>query len=128
LPRVTFEGAVFSGKGEGRKFISLPWVTSQIEAALGFTPFAGTLNIRLTEENAAKKRLLDEAEKFEIRPKEGYCTGFLLKAEINGMSCGVVLPQVPNYPTDELEIVAAPNLRERLGLRDGSTVSVDVTV
>jgi len=128
LLRVTFEGTVFSGKGEGRKFIGLSWVTRQIEATLGFTPYAGTLNIHLTEESAAKKKLLEAAEKFEIVPEKGYCTGFLIRAKMNGWGCGVVLPQVPSYPPDVLEVVAALNLREQLGLSDGSTVSVDVTV
>jgi riboflavin kinase len=128
LPQLTLRGTVFSGNGDGRKFISLPWVTRQIQEKLGFTPYAGTLNIRLTKESAKKKKLLEEAEKFEIKPEEGYCTGILIKAKIKNLSCAFIIPQIPSYPQDELEVVAAVNLRERFGLRDGSEVGVMVTV
>ena len=128
MPQLTLRGTVFSGNGDGRKFISLPWVTRQIQEKLGFTPYAGTLNIRLTKESAKKKKLLEEAEKFEIKPEEGYCTGILIKAKIKNLSCAFIIPQIPSYPQDELEVVAAWNLRERLSLSDGSAVSVEVTV
>jgi riboflavin kinase len=128
LLQITFEGTVFSGNGEGKKFVSLLWVKRQIREKLGFTPYAGTLNIRLTDENSKRKKLLEKAEKFEIKPEEGFCTGYLVKAKICGLCCGVIVPQVPSYPVNVLEVVAAWNLRERLKLVDGGEVCVLVTV
>ncbi len=128
LGKIVFKGSVFSGNGEGRKFIELPWVKRQIQEKLGFTPYLGTLNIRLTQESVLEKNKLEEAEKFEIKPQEGYCTGTLIKARIDGLICGVVSPKVPSYPKDELGVVAPWNLRERLKLADGSEVGVSVTV
>jgi len=128
LPHITFKGTVFSSNGEGRKFISLPWVKRQIREKLGFTPYSGTLNIRLTEESARRKKLLKKAEKFEISPEKGYCSGILIEAHMEGLKCGIVLPQVPSYPQDVLEIVAARNLRERFKIHDGNEVYVTVTV
>jgi riboflavin kinase len=128
LPEIVFEGTVFSGNGDGRRFIDLPWVKRQIREKLGFTPYSGTLNICLTKESAQKKKRLNEAETFEIKPEEGYCKGILIKAKIKNLSCAVITPQIPSYPQIELEVVAAWNLRERLSLSDGSAVSVDVTV
>ena len=128
MAQITFAGSVFSGNGEGRRFVGLPWVKRQIEEKLGFTPYAGTLNIRLTEENISKKKLLEKARKFEIYPEKGYCTGTLIEARVEGLACGLVLPQVPSYPRDVLEIVATWNLRECFGLEDGSEVCVTVTV
>jgi riboflavin kinase len=128
LPQITFRGKVFSGNGEGRKFISLPWVERQIEEKLGFTPYAGTLNIRLTKESVQQKNLLEKAEKFEVTPEKGYCNGTLIRAQMDGLDCGIVFPQVPSYPRDVLEVVAAWNLRERLNLIDGCEVCVWVIV
>jgi riboflavin kinase len=128
LREIALEGAVFSGNGEGKKFVSLPWVKSQVKEKLGFTPYLGTLNILLTSESMSRKKLLEKAKKFEILPEKGYCTGTLIKARMEGLDCGVVLPQVPSYPIDLLEIVAACNLRERFGLKDGSEVCVSVTI
>ena len=128
LPQITFEGKVFSGSGEGRKFIALPWVTRQIEEKLGFTPYLGTLNIRLTKESALRKKMLEKATKFEILPENNYCTGILFEACVKGLGCAVIQPQIPSYPNDVLEVVAASKLRERFKLEDGSQVSVDVIV
>jgi len=128
LAQITFVGSVFSGNGEGRRFVGLPWVTRQIEEKLGFTPYAGTLNIRLKKENIRHRKLLEKTHKLEIYPEKGYCTGTLIKAHIKDLDCGIVLPQVHSYPQDVLEIVAAWNLRTLFGLEDGSEVCVDVTV
>ena len=128
MREIALEGAVFSGNGEGKKFVSLPWVKGQVKEKLGFTPYLGTLNIHLTSESVSRKKLLEKAKKFEICPEKGYCTGTLVKACMKGLDCGIVLPQVPSYPRDLLEIVAACNLRERFGLKDGSEVCVSVTI
>ena len=128
MPQTTFKGTVFSSKGEGRKFISLPWVKRQIHEKLGFTPYSGTLNMRLTEESVRRKKLLKTAQKFEITPKKGYCSGIFIEAHMEGLKCGIVLPQIPNYPQDVLEIVAARNLRERFKIQDGNEVCVTVRV
>jgi riboflavin kinase len=128
LPQITLKGTVFSGNGGGRKFISLPWVKLQIGEKLGFTPYLGTLNIRLTKESVQQKKLLKKAEKFEISPEKGYCTGTLIKAHMEGLKCGIVLPRVPSYPRDVLEVISALNLRERFKIEDGSEVCVTVRV
>jgi riboflavin kinase len=121
-----FNGTVFSGKGEGRKFIELPWVKRQIEEKLGFIPYSGTLNIHLSNETAKNKKLLKNTKRLEINPEKGYCTGELVKARITNLDCAVVFPQVPNYPTDVLEVIAAVYLRERLKIVDGDEVTVTV--
>ena len=128
LPQITFKGTVFSSNGEGRKFVSLPWVKRRIQEKLGFTPYSGTLNIRLTKESVRQKKLLKKAEKFEISPEKGYCTGILIEAHVEGLKCGIVLPQLPDHPPDVLEVIAAWNLRERLKIEDGSEVCVTVRV
>ena len=127
MPQLTFEGTVFSGTGAGKKFVDLPWFKRQIEEKLGFTPYPGTLNIRLTKEGVENRRRLDLAEGFLVEPKAGYCPGMLIKAVIGGLECAVVIPQVPNYPVDVLEIIAPLYLRGRLGLEDGCCVAVVVT-
>jgi riboflavin kinase len=128
LRKIVFKGTVFSGKGEGKKFIALPWVTRQIEEKLGFTPYAGTLNIRLSRGELQQKKLLAKAERLDIVPEKGYCRGSLIKAKITGLDCGIITPQVPAYPPDVIEVVAPVFLRQRLHLSDGSEVGVSVTV
>ena len=73
-----------------------------------------------------QKKLLKKARKFEIAPENGRCTGTLIEARMKGLKCGILIPQVPNYPQDLLEVVAASNLREHSKLGDGSEVCVTV--
>jgi riboflavin kinase len=128
LPQITFKGTVFSGNGEGQKFIGLPWVKRQIQEKLGLIPYAGTLNICLTKESALQKDMLEKARKYEISPEKGFCIGILIEARIEGLDCGIIQPKVPGYPQQVLEVVATWNLRERLKLVDDSEVCVSVTV
>ena len=128
MPKIVFEGTVFSGTGKGKKFLELPWVKRQIEEKLGFIPYAGTLNIRLTEESEQKKSLLEKAQGIEIDPQVGYCPGVLFRACIGALDCAVVIPKVPNYPSDVLEVIAPVYLRGELKLVDGCLVTVTVNV
>ncbi len=128
LKKIQFAGTVFSGRGEGEKFTKLEWVQRQMAEKLGFTPYVGTLNLHLTEDSAKQKKKLTKKEASGIITSTGYCDGLLFKARINNIECGIVIPQVENYPDDELEIVADLNLRRQLGLRDGDRVNVTISV
>jgi len=128
LPELIFLGKVFSGLGEGKKFIGLPWVKRQVEMKLGFSPYLGTLNIRLTEEGIKKKILFQNAKGMVVEPQADYCPGILFRAYIDAVECAIVFPQIPNYPNDVLEIIAPVCLREKLKLADGDAVIVAVTV
>jgi riboflavin kinase len=128
LPKIAFKGTVFSGNGEGRKFIELPWVKQQIQEKLGFTPYAGTLNIRLAKDSVGQKKLLEKAKGIEVYPERGYYPGLLIKANMGILECAIVIPQVPNYPINVLEIIAPVYLREHLKISDGGEVTVTVNV
>jgi len=128
LPTIVFIGTVFSGTGNGKKFIDLPWVKQQIEEKLGFSPYSGTLNIHLTKEGAKKISLLETTKGILVEPKVGYFPGVLFKAHIDFLESAVVIPKLPSYPKDVLEIIAPVYLREQLKLVDGSLVTVTVNV
>jgi riboflavin kinase len=127
MPQLIFEGTVFSGRGEGKRFVELPWVKRQIQQKTGFTPYAGTLNLHLTRGSLEKRHLLDQAKGSIVEPEAGFCPGVLFRGYIEGLECAVILPKVPNYPLDVLEVVAPQNLRCKLGLADGNTVAVAIT-
>jgi len=126
LKTLLLEGEVFSGKGEGTEFIKLPWVRKQIKEKLGFTPYLGTLNIRLTERSVILKNLLKNAQGIEITPAEGFHRGVCFKAYLMGLECAVVIPEVQDYPENTLEVVAPTKLREQLKLKDGSIIEIKV--
>jgi riboflavin kinase, archaea type len=128
LPKIFFKGTVFSGTGNGKKFVDLPWVRQQILKKLGFSPFSGTLNLHLNKESLGKKIQLEDFKGIAVEPQAGYCPGVLFKACIGALECAVIVPKVPNYPSDVLEIIASVCLREQLKLADGSLLTVSVNV
>ena len=128
MANISLKGKVFTGKGEGKKFLTLPWVEHQIREKIGFIPYAGTLNIRLNREGIQQKKLLLKAQRLEITPEKGYCTGILIKAKISSMDCGIIIPLVPAYPVDVIEVIAPIFLRHRLHLADGSEAAVTVSL
>ena len=128
MANLSFRGRVYSGKGEGKKFIMLPWVEHQIREKLGFTPYAGTLNIRLDRKSLALKEKLKKAPRFDIVPEKGYCRAELIEAKITGLDCAIIIPFVPKYPPDEMEVISPYFLRQRLRLADGSEAAVTLNV
>jgi riboflavin kinase len=128
LKTVTLQGRVFSGQGGGTKFLSLPWVQRQIIEKLGFKPFLGTLNLNLTQESTdAKKELIETQKAIIIVPVKGFCCGLCYKARIMDKIDGaIIIPQVPDYPKDLLEVIAPVSLRKTLKLKEGDEVQLSV--
>jgi len=128
LKKIELSGTVFSSQGEGKKFLELPWVKQQIKQKLDFTPYPGTLNVRLSEESVKRKKLLEKAHSVKVCPADGYCNGTLIKALIGSLECAIVVPEVVGYPKEVLEIIAPVNLRETRQLEDGCEVTVTVNL
>ena len=128
MKKIKLSGKVFSGRGEGEKFLELPWVKRQVKEKLGFIPYHGTLNVRLSEENAKRRKLLEKAASMKVCPAEGYCSGKIFKAFVGMLECAIVIPEVAGYPRDVLEIIAPANLREKLQLADGDKITVTVNL
>ena len=127
MKTLRIKGRVFSGKGEAAKFIELPWVKKQIVEKLGFTPYRGTLNIELVKEEFEKKASLERAQAIEVSPVKGFSRGRCFKANLmDKLECAIVIPKIPNYPENVIEVIAPTNVREKLQLRDGDPVEVKI--
>ena len=121
--KLVVSGNVFSSSKKGKHFVNLPWVKRQINKKLGFDAYPGTLNLRLKNRMNVDK--LRKLMGITITPKKGYCEGKCFTALIMGKVKGaVVLPSIPNYPVDVLEILAPVNLRKTLGLKDEDNVEI----
>ncbi|MEM2337816.1 MAG: DUF120 domain-containing protein [Candidatus Bathyarchaeia archaeon] len=124
---VCVKGKVVSGIGKGAKFIELPWVRRQINEKLGFTPYAGTLNIMLNEEYINARKIIEKATPIIIVPEPEYCRGKCFRAFImNSAEGAVIIPEVEDYPENILEVIASVNLRNKFKLEDGDLVKVSV--
>lgn len=127
MKTLCLRGRIFSGKGGGARFLNLVWVRQQVEEKLGFSPYPGTLNIRLTSESTNLKRTLVKAPGVEIVPVPGFYSGKLFRASLMGLGCAVIIPEVPRYPEDVIEVISSVNLRKRFNLADCDLCEVEVT-
>lgn len=131
MARITLLGMVASGRGEGAFFTRTEWARRQFIDLFAIDPYPGTLNV-IVEEEAARSAWRDvKAAKGQILtpPDAGWCGAKCYKVTVSGAVTGaVVLPEVAGYPTDQIEIVAAVGIRERLGLADGDRVTIEIEV
>ena len=131
---VTVEGTVFSGIGEGAYYVTRPHYRKQFVQKLGFDPYPGTLNIKITSEYDAKMRSeLDTYPGIEIsgytNEDRTYGSGKCFKAIINNREKGaVVLVLRTHYDSSVIEIIAPTCLRDRLKLKDGHKVKLEVFI
>jgi riboflavin kinase len=127
---IIITGKAMSGVGEGRYYVSLQGYRKQFIEKLNFDPFPGTLNIKINKEHLYFRRKLDEEEGVKI---EGFSTEDrtfgevkAFRCRINGIEGAVVLPQRTHYPADIIEVISEVRIREKLNLKDGDTVNVEV--
>ena len=127
---LTFRGALFTGLGEGGYYISLKGYTSSFARTLGFEPFPGTLNLRLTSQAMVEqRRRLDLMKGVEVAGfsdgKRSYGPVKCFRALVAGKRQGAVLAiERTHYDSSVLEVISPVNLRRSLGLRDGDECSV----
>jgi riboflavin kinase len=131
-PSVTLEGTVFTGLGEGAYYISKESYRKQFIEKLGFDPYPGTLNLKLTTDYDIKAR--SELEAYPGIEVEGFrsedrtfgsvkCYPVIIENSVKG---ALILALRSHYDASVLEIVAPIHLRNNLKLKDGRKVKVEV--
>jgi riboflavin kinase len=131
-PSVTLEGSVFTGLGEGAYYIAKEHYRKQFTEKLGFEPYPGTLNLKLTSDYDIKTRMeLDAYPAIEVAGFKNEDRTFgLVKcypAIIDNKVKGALITALrSHYDVSVLEIIAPVCLRKQLNLKDGVKVKVEV--
>ena len=131
-PSITLEGVVFTGLGEGAYYISKERYTKQFIEKLGFEPYPGTLNLKLTTDYDVKTR--SELEAYPAIEIEGFrsedrtfgsvkCYPVTIENRVKG---ALILALRSHYDTSVVEVIAPVFLRKHLNLKDGHKVKVEV--
>ena len=127
--KVSLSGKVASGLGEGRYYLSQPGYVIQFTERLGYSPFPGTLNVRVGPEALRRASLVSEwsgvrVDGFHASGRTfGGATCF--PARMNGHPCHLIHPDRSHYK-DVIEFIARDCLREALHLKDNDTVEIAV--
>jgi CTP-dependent riboflavin kinase len=107
----------------------VPWVQQQARERLGFEPYPGTLNLKLTaaEARAAWHRLTARPG-IALEPEPGFCAARCYPLRVEGrLPAAAIVPEVPDYPRDTVELLAPVGLRAELALSDGSALTLSVS-
>ena len=131
-PSITLEGILFSGLGEGAYYVTKEGYRKQFMEKLGFDPYPGTLNLKLTTEYDVKT--MSELEIYPAIEIQGFknesrsfgsvkCYPAIINNKVKG---AVVYALRSHYNTSVLEIIAPVFLRGRLKLKDGNKVKVEI--
>lgn len=122
------DGRVTTGSGAAAGFTRLPWVREQLLVAAGIDPFPGTLNLRVEGDDALQQwRRWRDAMPIALLPPDGqWCKARAVAVRIAERVPGaVVVPEVPGYPEDRLEVLAPLSLRDTLALGDGDWIRIE---
>ena len=121
-------GVVASGLGQGAHFMSLAWVQDGVRGLVGFTPYPGTLNVRLDADMVGVWRRIKEGGAVVLAPTPPEpCGARLFPLVVSpDVEAAVIVPDVTGYDEGLIELIAAVHLRSRLGLSDHDRVTLRV--
>jgi riboflavin kinase len=133
---IDFEGKVVSGMGEGAYYRSLGGYREQFKEKLGYEPFLGTLNVRLTDQIYMNARL--ELGKHRSILINGFSDGTrtygwvkCYRASINDgeiESAAVLVLERTHYDDSMLEVIAPISIKNTADVKDGDKIKVQVLI
>jgi riboflavin kinase, archaea type len=133
---ITFEGRVVSGMGEGAYYMSLEGYRKQFREKLGYEPFPGTLNIKLSDPISMHSR------RDLITHPSIFIEGFSDKlrtygwvrcypAEINdGLveNAALLILERTHYDDSTIEIIAPISIKEYANIKNGDRISISARI
>ena len=128
---IHFKGILVSGMGEGKYYMSLEGYRKQFEKKIGYIPYPGTLNLRISD------YLLENREKigsFCYQYIEGFsdstrtygwvkCYSVILNDNVDIQSDLLILERT-HHDKNMLEIIAPVCIKEAMSLKNGDMVKV----
>ncbi|HJJ92769.1 MAG TPA: DUF120 domain-containing protein [Methanocorpusculum sp.] len=123
-------GYVISGVGEGRYYMSIPNYQKKFTEVCGFSPYLGTLNIKLNQPSILIRKRIEALEWTTIPGFSDEHRTFgearCIPCRIENIPSAIVVPGRTHYPEDIIEIISGIPLRKTLGLSDNDNVEVEI--
>jgi riboflavin kinase len=131
---IDVNGVLVAGMGEGKYYMSLKGYTKQFRDKIGYVPFPGTLNVKLDKkEQIESLRQLSNLDGTKI---DGFSDGKrtygwvkCFYCRINGkVDAQLILLERTHHDLSTIEIISKTEIRKKLGLKNGSAISVRVSI
>ncbi|MFL6372423.1 MAG: DUF120 domain-containing protein [Nitrososphaera sp.] len=129
-----FRGNVISGMGEGAYYMSLEGYRRQFREKLGYEPYPGTLNVRLTDQIYMNGRL--ELGKHPSIFINGFSDGTRTYGWVKCYSAiindgaidnaAVLVLERTHYDDSMLEVIAPISIKQVAGIKNGDMIKVQV--
>jgi riboflavin kinase len=128
------DGKVVSGMGEGAYYMSLDGYRTQFSEKLGYEPYAGTLNLKLSSQTSIRMRsIMDSYPSIFVRgfadSSRSYGWVKCYPAVLNNGAlekAAVVVLERTHYDKSVLEVIAPICIKESLGIKNGDYVKVSL--
>lgn len=126
---ILIKGRIVDGLKDGRYYLSLNQYVKNIEKKLGFKPYPGTLNIRLTDtEDIEIKERLQRMNGINV---EGFKQGNRVfgsikcfRCRVNGIQASIIIPERSHYGSEILELISPVGLKRKMRLKSGDEIVV----
>jgi hypothetical protein len=130
-PREKIRGLLTSGAGKGQHFTQIDWARRQFIDKLGIDPFPGTVNLTVDgpESMSVWDRIKSTPGMRIDNPNDGPndCNARCYPVSIEGrLDAAIILPEVANYSTNRIELIAPVRVRDALGINDGDSLTLEV--
>ena len=125
------QGRLATGIGQGRYFTGLDWARRQFMEKVGVDPFPGTVNVVVDDPRYVStwSRLKSEPSVRIDNPNDGPhdCDARCYRVLIEGrIEAAIVVPEVQGYAPGLIEMIAAVNVRDVLGIADGDVLKLEI--
>jgi len=127
--RLILTGKIVSGAKQGAFFTQLDWFQEQCMEQLGFRPYPGTFNIKISIENVPVIEALEKKTEIDfIPPDSTFCSGKAVPVTAQGIQGAIILPaaEVRVHGKDIIEVIAPLRLKEALDVEDGDSITLIV--
>ncbi len=121
------KGTIVTGLGKGAYFISQDVYKKELTKNCGFEPYSGTLNIIIPEKYLEKINKIKNNCTNIIKPNEEFGAVKYVSAILEDSIKGAILfPIKTEHKENYIEFIAPYNLKEKLNLKDGDIVNLEI--
>jgi riboflavin kinase len=131
---IELDGILVSGMGEGKYYMSLKGYTKQFKEKINYIPFPGTLNVKIDKkEHIEALRQLNNMDGTKI---EGFSDGKRTYGWVKCFACKIggkidanlILLERTHHDLSTIELISKFEIRKKLGLKNGSVISIKITI